>query len=66
MITATGNLVIVDADTHQPRVFWRGTEVTGVKSVRVADGAVTIMVEKTDADRVHDELYDNGIRVRKV
>lgn len=64
--TATGNLVIIDANTDTPSVYWKGVKVEDVRDVKVGAAGVVITVEKTDVDIMHDDLAENGVKIKKV
>lgn len=67
--TANGSLVIVGLNTPAPQVFWNGTEVAGVVSIRSEwehdERHIKLRVKGTD-DALYMELVAAGIQVKKV
>ena len=63
-----GNLTMVGLNTLAQKVFWNGTEVTGIKQIKVdVDGherVVKLVLEGTD-DALYMELIQAGIQVKK-
>lgn len=64
MNTAQGSLVIVGANTIEPKVFFNGAEVADVTSISVANDVDRQRVILT-VPEPHQELIDAGIVIKR-
>lgn len=69
MQTAQGSLVIVGVNTTTPKVFWKGTEVLGVVSVKVENEVgdeqrVKLKVFDTNQDDILSEMASENVIIK--
>lgn len=63
---ATGLLVIIDAGTATPSVFWRGVKLE-VRTIVVAGNTVLFRVQKDlHSAALLEDLRANGLKIREV
>lgn len=68
MKTAQGNLVVLNAHTQQPEVFWNGQKIDGVERIHInadEDGGVVKLVVVGDQDQLYSEMVASGVTVKK-
>ena len=63
-----GNLTMVGLNTLAQKVFWNGTEIAGIKQIKVDvyddDRVVKLVIEGND-NALYAELAQAGIQVKK-
>lgn len=63
--STSGALVIVDPNTPQPSVFWKGKKVENLAGLRIVDGKVVLTVTPTPTDLLYAELEAAGVKIKK-
>lgn len=66
MITSQGSLVLINAHTATPSVFWNGVVVSGITHIRIdwENDEQRVKLKVSAIDAVHDELRAAGITVK--
>jgi len=62
MQTAQGQLIILNAHTPEPQLFWNGAQVLNIKALAVYNGKVTLTLPE---DPVLAEMKAAGIVIKR-
>lgn len=70
LVSAKGNLTIINAHTDEPKVFWRGTLLTNVGRVHVHSDEdhhmVKIVLSNGSQQEIYSEMMAAGIAVKNM
>lgn len=62
--STNGSLVIVDANTSNPSVFWKGQEVDNVVRVKVTEVRVTLSILNGTQSELYADMRNSGIKIK--
>lgn len=62
--STNGSLVIIDANTNSPSIFWKGQKVDNIVRVKVIDSRVVISLVGGTQPDIYTDMRNNGIKVK--
>ncbi len=72
MNNVTGSLIVVDANTGSPKVFWKGVQLLEVVAISIDAEVGDVpkvklrVMDTASFDLQYSEMFDAGIIIRKV